>query len=491
MNTHNALLAEYLSGHHFDEAVDSSGAVRPHYQAIIERFGAMTIEELGRAAAMLESAFVNQGITFTVYADGAGTERTFPIDVIPRIIPHDEWAMVEAGLLQRTTALNAFLDDIYGGDEAIINDGVIPRRLVHSSTGYRREAVGLPAPTGARIAVAGVDIIRDINGTYMVLEDNLRSPSGVSYVVENRQAMTRLLPGLFSADAVRPVDHYGTMLSTALKATAPAQAGDSPNVVVLTPGVYNSAYFEHVFLATQMGVPLVEGRDLVVDNHVVYLRTTGGLSRVDVIYRRIDDDFLDPVVFRPDSSLGVAGLVNAVRAGNVTVANAIGNGVADDKAVYAFVPAMIEYYLGERAILPNVETLLLWDEDHRADALSRLEELVVKPVAEAGGYGLVIGPHATAAEIAEVRKLIIANPRNYIAQPVIDLSVMPCVLDGGIDNRHLDFRPFIVTGDTAEVLPGGLTRVALKKGSLVVNSSQGGGSKDTWVLAAPNPQGAE
>ncbi|MFM7508999.1 MAG: circularly permuted type 2 ATP-grasp protein, partial [Actinomycetota bacterium] len=381
------------------------------------------------------------------------------------------------------TALNRFLDDLYVGGMQIVKDGVVPRWLLITSDGFTPEAFGVPVPLGARCLVAGIDIIRDDQGAYRVLEDNLRCPSGISYVVENRSALMRVLPQLFATEQVQPVDQYGSMLLHALQRVGPPAAGDSPMVVVLTPGIYNSAYFEHVFLASQMGVELVEGRDLVVEDHVVYMRTTQGLRRVDVIYRRIDDDYLDPVVFRPDSALGVPGLMAAARAGNVTIANAVGNGVADDKAVYAFVPEMIRYYLGEEPIIDNVETYLLWDPDQRAAVLERLDQLVVKPVAEAGGYGLVIGPHATDAELAAARQQILDDPRNYIAQEVISLSRHPCLVEDHLEGRHVDLRPFVLSGEEVEVVPGGLTRVALRKGSLVVNSSRGGGSKDTWVLA--------
>jgi uncharacterized circularly permuted ATP-grasp superfamily protein len=366
----------------------------------------------------------------------------------------------------------------------IVNDGIVPRWLVLSSDGFTPEAFGVPVPMGARCLVAGIDVIRDGAGEYRVLEDNLRSPSGVSYVIENRAALTRVLPQLFAGERVRRVDGYGRKLLDALRRASPPSGGEQPTVVVLTPGIYNSAYFEHVFLATQMGVELVEGRDLVVDDHVVYMRTTSGLHRVDVIYRRIDDQFLDPVVFRADSTLGVPGLMAAARAGNVTIANAVGNGVADDKAVYAYVPEMIRYYLGEEPILANVPTYLLWEEEQRAEVLSRLPELVVKPVAEAGGYGLMIGPQATDAEIEAARAGIEADPRGYIAQEVVQLSRHPALVDDDhFEGRHVDLRPFVLSGETVEVVPGGLTRVAMRKGSLIVNSSQGGGSKDTWVLA--------
>lgn len=479
-------LADFTNGYEhegfFDEAVDADGSIRAHYRQLLLRLGDISQADLGRAATMIDDQFLRQGITFTVYGDDNGVERTFPMDLVPRVIPGSEWDTIEAGLVQRTTALNAFLDDIYAGGAQIVRDDVIPRRLVMSAEGYRPEAVGIAVPTGGRCVVAGIDLIRDIDGTYRVLEDNLRSPSGVSYVVENRQAMARLLPHLFRDGRVRPVSNYGGMLRASLEAVAPPAAPDTPNVVVLTPGVFNSAYFEHVFLATQMGVDLVEGRDLVVEDHILYVRTTGGLRRVDVVYRRIDDDFLDPVVFRPDSSLGVAGIMSAARAGNVTIANAVGNGVADDKAVYAYVPEMIRYYLGEDPIIANVDTYLLDDPATRADVLGRLDQLVVKPVAEAGGYGLVIGPTASDRELTELAEQIEADPRNFIAQEVLSLSRHPCLIDDKLEARHIDLRPFVLSGTETKVLPGGLTRVALRKGSLVVNSSQGGGSKDTWVL---------
>ncbi len=490
---------EYDLDGFFDEVVRADGQVRGHYDQLATALEGLGPEDLARAERRRTAAFRTQGITFTVYGDDeddepagpAGIERTFPMDLLPRVIPGDEWSHLERGLVQRVRALNRFLDDLYVGGMQIVEDGVVPRWLVLSSDGFTREAFGVPVPLGARCLVAGIDVIRDDAGTYQVLEDNLRCPSGISYVVENRAALARVLPQLFSGERVRPVDQYGPMLLHALQRVGPAAAGDAPTVVVLTPGIYNSAYFEHVFLATQMGVELVEGRDLVVDDHVVYMRTTNGLRRVDVIYRRIDDDYLDPVVFRPDSSLGVPGLMAAARAGNVTIANAVGNGVADDKAVYAYVPAMIRYYLGEEPILPNVPTYLLWDPDQRAAVLDRLDQLVVKPVAEAGGYGLVIGPHATDAELEEVRRRIEEQPRGYIAQEVVSLSRHPCLVDDHLEGRHVDLRPFVLSGEQVEVVPGGLTRVALRKGSLVVNSSQGGGSKDTWVLAPERTAGDE
>jgi uncharacterized circularly permuted ATP-grasp superfamily protein len=480
----------YVHQDFFDEAFAADGSVRPHYVALLKRLSELTPDELIARARLTDEAFRTAGITFTVYGDAAGTdgiERTFPMDLLPRLIPADEWQHVEAGLIQRVTALNLFLDDLYVGERAAIHDGIVPKWLVTSSSGFNREAFGLPVPKGARCLVAGIDLVRDHEGTYRVLEDNLRNPSGISYVLENRASMTRVLPAPFQDHGVRPVHHYGNLLLDALRRVAPPTAGEDPSVVVLTPGVFNSAYFEHAFLARQMGVELVEGRDLIVEDHVVSMRTTRGLERVDVIYRRIDDEFLDPVVFRPESTLGVPGLMAAARAGNVTLANAVGNGVADDKAIYAFVPELIRYYLGDDPILPNVDTYLLWDDDHRAAVLERMHELVIKPVAESGGYGMLM-PGAPEAEVDRMRERICAAPRDYIAQEVVPLSRHPTLIDDRIEGRHIDLRPFVLSGETVEVIPGGLTRVALRAGSLVVNSSQGGGSKDTWVLA-PEPGG--
>ena len=479
----SGLFEGYDPGEFFDEAMVHDGSPRPHYETLINRLDGFTPHQLAERERVRDAAFRQAGITFTVYGEGEGVERTFPMDLVPRIIPADEWAHLEEGLVQRVTALNRFLDDLYVGDQAAVNDGIIPRWLVTSSDGFQREAFGIAVPHGARCLVAGIDIVRDAEGTYRVLEDNLRNPSGVSYVLENRAAMTRVLPRVFDDHLVRPVDHYGPSLLNALRRVSPAGADPEPTVVVLTPGVFNSAYFEHAFLARQMGVELVEGRDLVVDDHVVSMRTTHGLKRVDVIYRRIDDAFLDPVSFRRDSILGVPGLMSAARAGNVTIANAVGNGVADDKAVYAYVPELIRYYLGTEPILASVPTYLLWDEDQRAAVLDRLDELVVKPVAESGGYGMLIGPSATDAECEAMRRRVEADPRGYIAQEVVPLSRHPTLVDDPHEGRHVDLRPFVLCGDKVEVIPGGLTRVALRKGSLVVNSSQGGGSKDTWVLA--------
>ena len=473
------LLDTYEPGNTFCEMFGDDG-VRPHYEQLARRLAALGPGDMDERARLTDSTFRNLGITFAVYGGEEGTERTWPIDLIPRIIPADEWSMVERGLTQRAYALNAFLDDLYVGEAAAINDGIVPSWLVKSSDGFTREAFGINVNGGARCVVAGIDLVRDGDGVYRVLEDNLRVPSGISYVVENRAAMRRAFPLLFERYAIRPVDDYGSMLLEALRFHAPGVM--DPTVVVLTPGAFNSAYFEHAFLARRMGVELVEGRDLVVQDHMVYMRTTRGLVQVDVIYRRIDDRFLDPVLFDRSSMLGAPGLMAAVRAGNVALANAVGNGVADDKAVYAYVPDLVKYYTGEDPILPNAQTYTLWDPDQRAHVLERLDELVVKPVAEAGGYGIVIGRSATDEELAAVRKQIEANPRGYIAQEVVELSTHPTYVKNEIAPRHIDLRPFVVCGEAIKVVPGGLTRVALREGSLIVNSSQGGGSKDTWVL---------
>ena len=458
------------------------GEARPHYRPLADRLDSFHPDELTARVSMLEGIFRRQGITFAVYGSEEGVERTWPLDPIPRIIPADEWGHVERGLTQRVRALNAFLEDLYVGEQAALNDGVVPRWLIESASGYLPQAHGVGVTDGSRCVISGIDIVRDGTGTYRVLEDNLRVPSGISYVVENRLAMTRVLPVAFARYRVRPVGHYGASLLRTLRRIAPRGVSD-PTVVVLTPGVFNSAYYEHAFLARQMGAELVEGRDLVVEDQVVYLRTTHGLSRVDVIYSRVSDEFLDPVVFRNNSVLGVPGLMSAVRSGTVSLANAVGNGVADDKGVYPFVPEMIRYYLGEEPIVPNVETYLPWDPDQLEVLLDRIGDLVVKPVAEAGGYGIVIGPRATARELEATAEAVRANPRGYIAQEVVQLSTHPTVVDGGFAPRHIDLRPFILAaGDEIEVIPGGLTRVAMREGSLIVNSSQGGGSKDTWVL---------
>ena len=425
-------------------------------------------------------AFLRQGITFNVYGDSAGTEKIFPFDMLPRIIPAKEWEYLERGLTQRITALNLFLHDIYH-EQRILKDGVIPPHYVLSGKHFRREFAGFNVPKDIYIHVCGTDLIRDGDGQWLVLEDNGRCPSGVSYVLENRRAMKRSFPGMFEDIGVRPVEDYPQELLRMLNHIAPAGVAD-PTVVLLTPGAYNSAYFEHTYLARQMGIEIVEGRDLVVRDARVFMRTTKGLRPVHVIYRRIDDDFLDPTVFRRDSMLGVPGLVRAYRAGNVSLANSIGTGIADDKVIYYFVPRMIKYYLDQEPIIPNVPTYLANEEADKKYILENLSKLVVKAANESGGYGMLMGPKASKDEIETFRKQVEADPRNYIAQPMISLSRHPTHVDGKFEGRHIDLRPFILYGDKITIVPGGLTRVALRKGSLVVNSSQGGGSKDTWVL---------
>jgi uncharacterized circularly permuted ATP-grasp superfamily protein len=473
-------LSDYV-GEGFCEMTSDDGP-RAHYGALVSRFDEFDIDGLESRVRLIESLFRRQGITFAVYGEDEGVERTWPLDIVPRIISTEEWGHLERGLAQRVRTLNAFLDDVYGGNQEIIEDGVIPRWLVESSSGYLPEAIGIPVPAGGRCVISGIDLVRDGEGVYRVLEDNLRVPSGISYVLENRVAMTRVLPKAFSRYRVKPVAEFGAMLLSTLRTLAP-KAVEDPVVVVLTPGVHNSAYFEHAFLARLMGVELVEGRDLVVDGRVVYSRTTRGLSRVDVIYRRVGDEFLDPVVFRPDSLLGVPGIMAAVRAGNVALANPVGNGAADDKGVYPYVPMMMEYYFGEKPIIPNVETYLPWRPDHLEHIVEHLDQLVVKPVAEAGGKGIVFGPSSDEETLQEVAASLRAHPRDYVAQDVVQLSTHPTFTTGGLAPRHIDLRPFVLSGPAGiEVVPGGLTRVALREGSLVVNSSQGGGSKDTWVL---------
>ena len=474
------LNSQYDVGQFFDEMFAPDGAVRPHYRRLNGRLGTLAIEEFDRRRAAVDLAFLRRGVTFTVYSDSQGTERIFPFDLIPRIIPAPEWARIEAGLIQRLTALNLFLDDIYHGQKAL-KDKIVPAALVLGAKHFRREFMNFTVPRGIYVHICGTDLIRDAQGNYLVLEDNLRCPSGASYMLENRAAMRRAFPNLFQSYGVRPVESYADDLLKALLHLAPDRA-DKPNVVLLTPGVFNSAYFEHCFLARQMGIPIVEGRDLVVRDARVFMRTTAGLVPVDVIYRRIDDDFLDPSVFRADSMLGVTGLVNAYRAGNVALANSIGTGIADDKVIYAYVPQLIKYYLDQEPILPNVQTYLASELADRKFILENIEKLVVKSANEAGGYGMLIGPASTKEECATFRTQVAANPRNFIAQDPIMLSRSPTWCDGRLESRHIDLRPYILYGDKITVTPGGLTRVALRKGSLVVNSSQGGGSKDTWVL---------
>jgi uncharacterized circularly permuted ATP-grasp superfamily protein len=463
----------------------SPGVPRSHYQALFRTLLELPAEELKKSQQAADLSFLHQGITFTVYGNEQGTERVFPNDLIPRIIPGQEWQRIEAGLTQRITALNLFLQDIYN-QGTILSDGVLPRELIYSCKHFRREMRGLPVPRGIYVSICGTDLVRLPDGSFAVLEDNLRVPSGVSYMLANRKVLKRVFPGLFSDYGVRPIDHYSQALLSTLRALIPINYSGrhEPTIVLLTPGIYNSAYFEHTFLAQQMGIELVEGRDLLVHDNIVYMRTTAGLRRVDVIYRRVDDDFIDPLGFRTDSRLGVPGLFNAYRAGNVTMANAPGTGVADDKATYAYVPKIIKYYLGQDPILDNVETFVLTDKVQRDHVLAHIGEMVVKAVGESGGYGMLIGPHSSVEQQETFRRLIKADPRNYIAQPTLALSRGPCFVDGEIGARHVDLRPYILYGEHVTLVPGGLTRVALRRGSLVVNSSQGGGSKDTWVLRA-------
>jgi uncharacterized circularly permuted ATP-grasp superfamily protein len=449
----------------YDEMFAGTDSVRSAYRTLYEALAPSEVADLGARAEALGRAFVDQGITFSL----SGQERPFPLDLIPRVITAGEWSRLERGIVQRVKALEMFLADVYG-DAEILRDGVLPRRLITSCAHFHREAAGFSPPNGVRIHVAGIDLVRDEQGTFRVLEDNLRCPSGVSYVMENRRTMARVFPDLFARHRVRAVADYGVHLSRALRAAAAPNAAD-PNVVVLTPGVHNSAYFEHSLLARQMGVELVEGRDLFVRDNVVYIRTTEGERQVDVIYRRIDDDFLDPLHFRPDSVLGVAGVLNAARAGNVVIANAVGNGVGDDKLIYTYLPEIVKYYLNEKPLLPNVDTYRCWLPDERTYVLDHIDELVVKPVEGSGGYGIVFGPNATPTELASLKRKIRANPRGWIAQPVVQLSTVPTKIADRLVPRHVDLRPFAVNdGNSVFVLPGGLTRVALPKGSLVVNS---------------------
>ena len=470
----------------FDEMLDLARRPRFGCEPVTDAMSAMPPERFANLCDRANLMFRRKGVTFNVYGSADGVERIFPFDPIPRVIDAATWANLEAGLIQRVRALNAFLSDIYG-DAAILSDGVVPRDLVLGCSQFRRTAAGIKPPLGNFITVAGIDLVRGTDGRFYVLEDNVRTPSGVSYVIENRLVMTHLVPDLMRSCRVRSVERYpADLLQSLLDLSVSGKS--NPTVALLTPGPYNSAFFEHAFLAQQMGIELVEGRDLVCVDHKLYMKTVHGLSLVDVLYRRIDDDFVDPLVFRADSMLGVAGLTAALRAGNVAVANAIGTGVADDKAVYAYTPAMIRYYLAEEPILPIVETHLLRDREVREHVLANLEQFVVKPTGASGGYGVVIGPLASEKEISDCRERVVADPAAFIAQPVIQLSTHPTIIHNGaatgmrVAPRHIDFRPFVLFGSKPRVLAGGLTRVALREGSLIVNSSQGGGSKDTWVL---------
>ena len=474
----------------FDEMHIGPDAVREHYRSYARWLADQPGDVMRSRREEAEVIFRRVGITFAVYGakdeGGAGTERLIPFDLIPRIIPAAEWRTLERGLAQRVTALNRFIHDVYHGQQ-ILKAGIVPAEQIERNAQFRPEMVGVDVPGNVYSHIAGIDIVRAADsqgvGTYYVLEDNLRVPSGVSYMLENRKMTMRLFPELFSQHRVEPVAHYPDLLLETLRSLAPASANE-PAVVVLTPGMHNSAYFEHAFLAQQMGVELVEGQDLFVRDGFVFMRTTQGPRKVDVIYRRVDDDFLDPKVFRADSTLGCAGLLDVYRAGNVTLSNAIGTGVCDDKSIYPYVPKMIEFYLGEKPILQNVPTYLCRDKGELQYVLDHLAELVVKEVHGAGGYGMLVGPAASKREIEDFRAALLANPNNYIAQPTLALSTCPTFVESGIAPRHIDLRPFVLSGKTVQMVPGGLTRVALKEGSLVVNSSQGGGTKDTWVLEA-------
>ena len=472
--------ASYDAGPYFCElttrAVDDGPAAR-----VRARIGAIGLDALRDRARQAEDDLVNLGITFTVYSEATAIDRILPFDCIPRIIPAAEWARLEAGIRQRVRALNLFLKDIYN-ERHITKDGVVPAGLVYNNPNYRPEMEGFPVRFGTYVHICGIDLVRDQQGEFRVLEDNARTPSGVSYVVENRHLMLRTFPDLVAGMNLRPVDDYGRRLRQAMNDIAP-EGVDDPQVVLLSPGIYNSAYFEHVFLAREMGVQLVGGADLVVEDERVWMRTTAGLQPVHTIYRRISDEYLDPTVFKPDSMLGVPGLIGAWRRGNVTIANAVGTGVADDKAIYAYMPRIIRYYLDEEQIIPNVDTHICGEREGLDFTLAHMADLVVKPVGESGGYGITVGPRASKAELEEARAALVADPGNWISQPMIGLSVAPTLTEAGLRPRHLDLRPFAVTGRDTWVLPGGLTRVALKEGSIIVNSSQGGGSKDTWVLA--------
>jgi uncharacterized circularly permuted ATP-grasp superfamily protein len=465
----------------FDEMFEAPGKPRPHYADVAGRLAALDRAAFDKRRRMADVTFRNQGITFTVYKDAAGVEKIFPFDLVPRLVPAKEWDQIERGLIQRLTALNLFCQDIYH-EQRILLERVIPPELIYGAKMFRREMFHVNVPRNIYIHICGSDLIRDKDGRYFVLEDNARTPSGVSYVLENRAVMKRVFPHLFGAYRVRAIEDYPHNLLQVLRHVAPPHAAAEPSIAILTPGIYNSAYFEHSFLARQMGIELVEGQDLLSEDGFIYMRTTAGLRRVDVIYRRVDDDFLDPLCFRAESVLGCAGLMNAYRLGNLAVVNAVGTGVADDKAVYPFVPDMIKFYMQQEPILPNVPTYICERETDRKYVLEHLDELVVKSTNESGGYGMLMGHQATAAEREEFAAKIAGDPRNFIAQPVIELSQHPSYVGSAFEGRRVDLRPYVLYGENPVVMPGGLTRVALRKGSLVVNSSQGGGSKDTWVL---------
>jgi uncharacterized circularly permuted ATP-grasp superfamily protein len=474
-------LNQYNPGDFYDELFQADGTPRPEALPLIDRINGMTPEELLRRKDAAQVMLLKMGVTFNVYSDDEGQERILPFDIIPRIIANPEWQTLEAGLKQRIYALNQFLQDIYG-DQKILKDGIIPAELIQSATGFLKPCMGMKPPADIWCHITGTDLVRDRTGHWYVLEDNLRCPSGVSYVLENRRVMKTTFPKVFDRMQIQPVEEYPSRLVDTLLNLVPDHISD-PTIALLSPGIYNSAYFEHSFLAQQMGVELVEGRDLVVSDGYLQMRTTKGLKRVDVLYRRMDDEFIDPTVFRADSQLGIPGLMDVYRQGHLGLANALGTGVADDKVIYTFVPEMIRYYLGEEPILSNVPTYLCWDEKQCDHVLQNLDQLVVKAANESGGYGMLVGPHATPEERTAFGEVIKANPRNYIAQPTLSLSRTPTLIDNEFVGRHVDLRPYVLYGKEIYVNPGGLTRVALRKGSLVVNSSQGGGSKDTWVVA--------
>jgi uncharacterized circularly permuted ATP-grasp superfamily protein len=482
------LLQSYIVDADTWDEMYSSASVREQYKKAVEFMQQLSVEELNKKEELAKRLFMSQGITFTVYNSGEGIEKIFPFDIIPRIITAAEWDFIEKGIKQRLKALNLFLKDIYS-NQFIIKDGVMPAEMIYSCPHYLREMHNFPVPYDIYIHVSGIDLIRNNDGSFYILEDNLRTPSGVSYMLENREITKRIFPDLLPQNNVRSVTEYPTILHRNLVSLSPRQT-KNPTVVLLTPGIYNSAYFEHTTLARLMGVELVEGSDLVVDNHKVYMKTTAGLQKVDVIYRRVDDDFLDPLVFDANSRLGVAGIMSAYRKGNVAIVNAVGNGVADDKAIYTFVPAMIRYYLNEEPILKNVPTYHLGKDEEREHVFKNIREMVIKKTNESGGYGMLMGNAATEEEIIQYKAEVFQNPRQFIAQPIISLSSAPCYMDGKLQPRRIDLRPYALCGPGGiEIVPGGLTRVALKEGSLVVNSSQGGGSKDTWVLAHPPSEG--
>ncbi len=470
----------YELGEFYDEMFDTKDQPRPHYRPLCDRFANLTREEFERKRELAALTLLRQGVTFTVYSDRQGTERIFPFDLIPRIIAADEWRRIESGLEQRITALNLFLHDIYHG-QSILKDRVIPKEYVWQASQFRPEFMHFDVPKNIYVHICGTDLVRDRAGNYLVLEDNARCPSGVSYMLQNRQVMRRVFPNLFAQHRVRPVEDYSQELLNVLRYIAPSNIHNT-TVVLLTPGIHNSAYYEHSFLARSMGIEIVEGRDLIAQDGKVFMRTTKGLQPVDVIYRRINDDFLDPQVFRKDSGLGVRGLVESYRKGNISLANSIGTGIADDKVIYHFVPRMIRYYLEQDAILPNVPTYLAANDNERAYILDHLDELVVKAANESGGYGMLVGSQSSVGEREEFRQRICKEPRNYIAQPIVPLSRSPAFDENGVRGRHVDLRPYVLYGETIKIIPGALTRVALQNASLVVNSSQGGGSKDTWVL---------